>query len=71
MFFQTLPNDDVTINIKAPPGASKNIKKYRRSYKSYIRNRCRPEMTRHRNDLKENYTSLVKNSKEFFSSIFH
>ena len=64
-----IPRDDVTIKPTAPPPwASKNISrsyhKYKRSYKSYIRNGCKPEMTHNINDLKENYTSLVENARE-------
>ena len=63
-----IPHDDVTIKSKAPPWASKNISrsyhKYKRSYKSYIRNGCKPEMTQRINDLRENYTSLVENARE-------
>ena len=63
-----IPHNDITIKPYVPPWASKNSSrtyhKYRRSYKSYIRNGCKPEMTQHINNLKENYSSLVKNARE-------
>ena len=62
------PHEDITIKPNVPPWASKNsfrtYHKYRRAYKSYIRNGCKPEMTQHVNNLKENYTSLVENARE-------
>ena len=48
----------------ASKNSSRTYQKYRRAYKSYIRNGCKPEMTRHINNLKENYTSLVENARE-------
>ena len=63
-----IPQKDITIKPYVPPWASKNSSgtyhKYRRAYKSYIRNGCKPEMTQHINNLKENYTSLVENASE-------
>ena len=63
-----IPHDDITIKPNVPPWASKNSSrtyhKYRRAYKSYIRNGCKHEMTQHINNLKENYTSLVENARE-------
>ena len=63
-----IPYGDVTIKPNVPPWASKNSSrtyhKYRRSYKSYIRNGCKPEMTQQINNLKENYISLVENATE-------
>ena len=68
VFTNFIPHDDVTIKPKAPPWTSKNISrayhKYRRSYKSYIRNGCSHEMAQHIYDLKENYTSLVENARK-------
>ena len=53
-----IPHVDVTVKPNLPPWASKNISRvyhrYRRTYKSYIRNGCKPEMTQHTNDLKNN-----------------
>ena len=63
-----IPHDYITIKPNVPPCASKNSSrtyhKYRRAYKSYIRNGYKPEMTQHINNLKENYTSLVENARE-------
>ena len=63
-----IPHEDITIKPNVPTWDSKNssrtYQKYRRSYKSYIRNGCKPEMTQCINNLKGNYTSLVENARE-------
>ena len=67
VFINFIPYDDVIIKPKAPPWSTKNIsrsyQKYRRVYKSFIRNGCKAEMTQLINSLKEDYTSLVETAK--------
>ena len=63
-----IPNEMRKINPRDPPWITKHIthfyRRYKKAYKSFVKNGCPPSLNEKINDLRDNYSKLVEDAQE-------